>query len=137
MTISISLWPCIPKPWPGFTRILVDHPQGTKAHLGRVVVSIERKSMPRIEPVILGMASLGCLAHTDHDSSPQRFNAQRALRATLGKFGDEFERVSIPYVGYRLSFLIWEAHRQGMIVLTGATCPYRFITDSTSSKSHV
>ena len=45
--------------------ILVDDPQRTKTHLGRIVVGVERKHVPRIEPMILGMASLGSPPHMD------------------------------------------------------------------------
>ena len=54
-----------PESFAGLNPVLIDDSQRPEAHLGRVVVGVEGKRVPRIEPVILGMASVGCPPHTD------------------------------------------------------------------------
>ena len=45
--------------------VFIDDSQGPEAHVGRIVVGVEGEGVPRIEPVVLGVPSLGGPPHMD------------------------------------------------------------------------
>ena len=55
--------------------VLVHDPQGSKTHVGRVVVGVERERVPCVEPVVLGMATVGRFSQFDHDVAPSQRSA--------------------------------------------------------------
>src|SRR5262245_32709311 len=55
-----------PETLTGLHSIIVDYPQGTKAHIGRVVVISKGEGVVRVEPAMVEMASLGCSADSEH-----------------------------------------------------------------------
>ena len=55
-----------PEPLTGLHPVVVDDPQGAKAHVGGVVVIAEGKRVIGVEPAVVEVASLGSLANLDH-----------------------------------------------------------------------
>ncbi len=43
--------------------VFIDDPQGPKAHVSRIVIRVEGKGVPSIEPVVVGVAPLGSPPH--------------------------------------------------------------------------
>src|SRR5262245_17273233 len=56
--------------------IFVDHPQGAKAHMGRVVIIAESKRVISVKPTVIEMSAFRCFSNGFHLESPcSRFDA--------------------------------------------------------------
>jgi hypothetical protein len=56
--ISISLWGCVGKALAWRHAVLVDHPQGSKAHMARIIVVAEGKAVSAVEPAEVRFAAI-------------------------------------------------------------------------------
>ena len=65
--ISMSRWPCVPKPLPGRDPVLVDDAQRPEAHVLGVVVIGERKRVEGLQPPVVRVPPLVALAQFNHD----------------------------------------------------------------------
>src|SRR4051812_24034042 len=54
------------KPSAGGHAILVDHTQGAKSHVARIVVIPERKGMPRVQPTVLSVSAIQSFSDRNH-----------------------------------------------------------------------
>ena len=66
--ISMSRWPCVPKPIARLHAVLVDHAQRAETHVRRIVVVGEREAVERVEPAVLRVAALTGAADFHDDS---------------------------------------------------------------------
>jgi hypothetical protein len=67
------------EPLAGGDAVFVHHAQRAEAGVLRVVIFGERKSVPGIEPAVVGMSPVGGVADLDHDQF-LRFGVRRTLK---------------------------------------------------------